>query len=101
MIVNCTPHAIALNDGRVFAPSGDVARVRATFTPFEGDFTSQVFGDVEGLPECNGVDTFVVSALVLAALGGKRGDVVAPATGHPETVRKDGLIVSVPGFVRG
>ena len=25
---------------------------------------------------------------------------VAPATGHPDCIRKDGFIVSVPGFVR-
>lgn len=24
----------------------------------------------------------------------------APATGHPDCIRKDGFIVSVPGFVR-
>ena len=29
-----------------------------------------------------------------------RTDVVAPATGHPDCIRKDGFIVSVPGFVR-
>jgi hypothetical protein len=30
-----------------------------------------------------------------------RDDVVAPATGHPDTMRNDkGHIISVPGFVR-
>ena len=29
-----------------------------------------------------------------------RTGVVAPATGHPDCIRKDGFIVSVPGFVR-
>lgn len=44
---------------------------------------------------------YIVSALVLAAAKEKgRTDVVAPATGHPDCVRKDGFIVSVPGFVR-
>jgi len=42
-----------------------------------------------------------VSALVLsAAKAAGRTDCVAPATGHPACVRKDGFIVSVPGFVR-
>jgi hypothetical protein len=41
-----------------------------------------------------------VSAVVLAAVGQSRPDVVAPATGHPQCVRENGLIQSVPGFVR-
>ena len=41
---------------------------------------------------------YIVSALVLSALAGNREDVVAPATGHPETIRQDGKIVSVPGL---
>lgn len=44
---------------------------------------------------------YIVSALVLAAAKEKgRTDVVAPATGHPDCVRENGFIVSVPGFVR-
>lgn len=30
----------------------------------------------------------------------QREDFVCPATGHPEAVRVNGQIVSVPGFVR-
>ena len=43
----------------------------------------------------------IKNLMVLTAAKEKgRTDVVAPATGHPDCVRKDGFIVSVPGFVR-
>ena len=38
--------------------------------------------------------------MVLSALAGSREDVAAPATGHPDTIRQDGKIISVPGFVK-
>lgn len=96
--VNLTPHAIILNDGTVFQPSGNVARVSATFTDFENGICRQQFGDVTGLPDPQEGTTFIVSALVLAATD--RDDVVAPATGHPQCVRNDkGQIMSVPGFI--
>ena len=98
--VNCTPHAIVLNDGTTFEPSGIVPRVAASFTDFEDGVCRQVFGDVEGLPEPKEGTIFIVSALVLAAVGQSRPDVVAPATGHPQCIRENGLIQSVPGFVR-
>lgn len=38
--------------------------------------------------------------LVLAAAKAQgRTDCIAPATGHPKCIRKDGFIVSVPGFI--
>ena len=96
--VNLTPHAIILNDGTVFQPSGNVARVSATFTDFENGICRQKFGDVTGLPDPQEGTMFIVSALVLAATD--RDDVVAPATGHPQCVRNDkGQIMSVPGFI--
>ena len=62
----------------------------------------QVFGTVIDLPEPVPGTVYVVSAMVLSALAGRRSDVVAPATGHPECVRNDkGHILSVPGVVRG
>lgn len=58
----------------------------------------QEFGDVQGLPDPQDGVKLIVSAMVLAA--SDRADLVAPATGHPETVRNEkGHIVSVPGFV--
>jgi len=98
--VNLTPHAINLNDGRVFPPSGVVARVSSTHTPFdENGVASLTFGEVQGLPEPQDGVLLIVSALVASAA--KRPDVVSPASGHPEVVRNEkGHIVSVPGFVR-
>jgi hypothetical protein len=97
--VNLTPHAITLNNGETFASQG-VARVSATFTSFEDNVCKQTFGDLVGLPEPCENTRYVVSALVLsAAKEAGRTDCVAPATGHPDCVRKDGFIVSVPGFV--
>lgn len=99
--VNCTPHAIVLNDGRVFQPSNTVARVNVEFTEVVDDVCVQDYGKVENLPAPQDGVRYIVSALVLSALGGSRPDVVAPATGHPECVRNDkGHIVSVPCFVR-
>ena len=96
--VNCTPHAIVLNDGRKFAPSGSVARVSAEFLPVDFESCLQVFGEVSGLPEEAMETRIIVSAMVFAA--SSRMDLVAPATGHPDTVRNDkGHIVSVPCFV--
>lgn len=107
--VNLTPHAIVLNDGRMFQPSGVVARVGATFSEFVMDIAHQVFDEIVGIPEDTPQGTmFIVSALVLQAAKeevarGEReriGNLVAPATGHPDCVRNDkGHIVSVPGFV--
>ena len=96
--VNLTPHAIVLNDGRSFAPSGQVARVSVTFGEIKDDLAEQLFGDVENLPAPVEGTRFIVSALVKSATN--RPDVVAPATGHPEVRRSEkGFILSVPCFV--
>jgi hypothetical protein len=34
------------------------------------------------------------------AAAARRSDLVSPATGHPDCVRENGQIKSVPGFVR-
>lgn len=97
--VNCTPHAIMLNDGTTFPPSGNVARVSSSFTDFDADGVCTVqYGDLTGVPEPQDGVLYIVSAMVLAA--SKRTDLVAPATGHPGCVRENGFIKSVPGFVR-
>lgn len=99
--VNFTPHSVVLNDGKSF-PSAGIARVSNSFTDFNTDGVCDVtFGDIVGLPDPQDGVTYIVSAIVLSAakLAG-RTDCVAPATGHPACVRKDGFIVSVPGFVR-
>ena len=97
---NFTHHTISLNDGREFA-SEEVARVAASFSSFdENGICRQEFGEVTGLPQPQEGVVFIVSALVLsAAKAAGRSDVVAPATGHPDCVRENGFIKSVPGFV--
>lgn len=97
---NFTPHTITLNNGTSFQSEG-VARVSNTFSEFdENNICNVSYGDIQGLPEPKDGIYYIVSALVLAAakLQGRK-DCVAPATGHPECIRKDGFIVSVPGFV--
>lgn len=61
-------------------------------------------GELSGLPEQKNDTIYIVSLLVLMAakaLGLDRGDLVAPATNHPDTKRhpKNGFIISVPGFI--
>lgn len=95
--INCTPHTIALNDGRTFEPSGNIARVASTFTDPAEDVCRVVYGKVENVPAPAAGVKYIVSAMVLAA--SDRTDLVAPATGHPQCVRENGFIKSVPCFV--
>lgn len=97
--INCTPHAIRLNDGTIYEPSGTIARVSSSFTNFDEDGVCRVkYGEVTGLPGILSRNYYIVSAMVLAA--SDRDDLVAPATGHPDCIRdKEGHIVSVPGFI--
>ena len=99
--INLTPHTITLNNGASYASQG-VCRVSNSFTSFDDNGVCDVvYGDIVGLPEPSANTLYIVSALVLsAAKAAGRKDCVAPATGHPDCVRKDGFIVSVPGFVR-
>ena len=98
--VNLCPHQIVLNDGRVFPPSGSIARVSSAFSEFDSDgVCSNVFGEITGLPAPQHDTIYIVSMLVAGLV--KRADVVSPATGHPACVRESGQVKSVPGFVRG
>ena len=99
--VNATPHAIALNNGEIFEPSGILPRVSQTISEFdENGIATQSFGEIEGLPAPEAGVVFIVSALVLSACK-DRTDLVAPATNHELTIRNEkGHIISVPGFVR-
>lgn len=98
--INLTPHNIVLNDGTVIEklPDTAVARVSSSFQFIGNGFYKVVYGEVENLPEPQDGVVYIVSAMVLSQVK-ERKDVVAPATGHPDCVRKDGHIVSVPGFV--
>lgn len=97
---NYTPHSVKLNDGREY-PSVGVARVSNTFSAFEKDICSVSYGDIEGLPAPESGTYYIVSAIALSAAKAKgRTDCIAPATGHPECVRSNGFVVSVPGFIK-
>lgn len=98
---NFTPHTITLNSG-VSYPSVGVARVGNTFSAIDNNGICDVyFGDIQGLPAPEKDTFYIVSALVLsAAKAAGRTDCVAPATGHPECIRENGFIKSVPCFVR-
>ena len=104
-VVNLTPHVIRLNDGREFPPSGSVARVSSDYSDISCRHIPGVptmtagFGDVTGLPEPANNVFYIVSGMVMSACP-DRLDIMAPATGHKDAVRKDGQIVSVPGFIR-
>lgn len=77
------------------------ARVENQFSNFCCGISTVFYGEIENLPEPEEGTIYIVSAMVLAAAKEKgRTDVVAPATGHPDSIREDGFIVSVPGFVR-
>jgi len=100
VIINLTPHVIRLNDGTEYPPSGVVARVSAEYKVLttHPNCYGVVYGEVTGLPaHQDGVD-YIVSGMVATACPG-RGCLLVPATGHPETVRKDGQVYSVPGFI--
>ena len=107
MFMNLTPHALNVLDTQgvehVFLQAGNPVRVAATvedLEPVEGFKVSrQVFGRVIDLPEPVEGVTYIVSALVLAALKGSRQDVVAPDTG-PTAIRENGQIKAVRGFVQ-
>lgn len=104
-IINLTPHDIKLNDGTVYPATGKIARVANTFSNFCCGISKVFYGDVENLPEPKRGTMYIVSAMVLSAENAKpksyrRKDLIAPATGHPDCVRENGFIVSVPGFVR-
>ena len=99
--VNLTPHNIILNDGTVIEKNAStpIARVASSHTEFdENGICRVIYGEVENLPAPEEGTIYVVSAMVLSRVPDRK-DVVATATGHPECVRENGRIVSVPGFV--
>ena len=103
--INLTPHDIKLNDGTIYPATGKIARVENTFSNFCCGISKVFYGDIENLPESEDGVYYIVSAMVLAANNSqprhkRRGDLVAPATGHPDCKRENGFIISVPGFIR-
>lgn len=111
-LINLTPHAINIkpsDDADVISfPSSGVARVSVTqksVLPIVVDgvdvpVSKNVYGDVEGLPAPQDGVRYIVSALVLSALGGTRDDVFAPDTGASAIRNGAGQIVAVRGLVQ-
>ena len=95
--VNCTLHFLRLNSGEEFPPSGNIARVTSSYEEISPGIFRVEYGEVQGLPDPKPGTRYIVSAMVAGATD--RGDVVVPATGHPECIRKDGQVYSVPGFI--
>ena len=95
--INCTPHVIRLNSGEEFPPSGNIARVTSSYEEVSPGQFRVKYGEAQGLPDPIPGVMYIVSAMVAGAT--ERGDVIVPATGHPECIRKDGQVYSVPGFI--
>ncbi|NMA31637.1 MAG: hypothetical protein GX941_07545 [Candidatus Methanofastidiosa archaeon] len=108
-VINLTPHAIKLNDGTEFPPSGQILRIPVRYELVaDHDLYPQFniynveYEDIE-LPELNENTMYIVSSMVLEAIKEKVPNYweyfMSPATGHPECIRDEkGQIVSVPGF---
>lgn len=97
--VNCTAHEIRLNDGRVFPPSGIVARVSAKCTGFDSNGIATIKYEEVNLPLAIPNTIYIVSEIVKVAEP-QRDDFVCPAYGCKDAVYVNGQIVSVPGFIR-
>ena len=101
--INLTPHAITIEGIGTIESSG-VARVNVTAFPRISvagvRVMKNVFGNVSGLPAPKLNTVYIVSAMVLNAIGIRAGsDVFAPDTGE-DAVRNDkGHIVAVKGLV--
>ena len=85
MFVNLTPHTINIVTpiGTSFniPPSGEIARVATTYRVVDEINNISIYecfyGDITGLPDCNGQDYFIVSGLVKTAVP-HRTDVFSP-----------------------
>lgn len=97
--VNCTAYEVRLNDGRVFPPSGIIARRTAKCTGFDSDGIATIKHEVVNLPVASQNTIYIVAEIVKTAEP-QRADLVCPAYGHPDAVCVNGQIVSVPGFIR-
>ena len=103
-VINCTPHEINLlaeEANIAYPPSGIVTRVNAksVMMPSVLPMVRTIFGDITGLPEPMDHTYFIVSGMVLSALGGSRPDVIAPDTSLASAVRdSQGRILGVKRF---
>lgn len=107
-IVNLTPYTIVVQIGETkksFPASGTVARVTSEMKEagtIDGiPVKSQIFGEVEGLPEPEEGTVYIVfSELILScAKAAGRADVVTPNTTEGYRNEKNQIVV-VPGFIK-
>ena len=107
-IVNLTPYTIVVKIGETkksFPVSGTVARVTSEMkeagTIAGAPVKSQIFGEVEGLPEPEEGTVYIVfSELILSrAKAAGRMDAVAPNTTEGYQNEKN-KIITVPGFIK-
>lgn len=96
-LVNKTPHAVTfmLPDGETMTipPTPPATRVASTDTVV-GEICGvpvvrTTYGDVVNLPEPEPGVFYIVSGIVLAAVGDSRQDLLAPDTGPASAVRDD------------
>jgi hypothetical protein len=108
-LVNLTPHEIivhASGSTLKLPPSGQVARVAETredlgvitIDGLQVAISRATYGQVEGLPEPAPDTLLIVSGLVLAAVGGKRSDIVAPG---PAIRDAEGKVIGCTGLSAG
>ena len=102
--VNLTPHDINVVGLGTIPASGKVARVTTNIIDVGARggirLRAQVRTGIENLPAPAADTTYVVSGMVLDALGNSRKrDVVAPDTGGDAVRNEKGHIVAVLGFV--
>ncbi|MEM2366593.1 MAG: hypothetical protein QXL06_06705 [Nitrososphaerota archaeon] len=108
-LINLTPHEIVVYsfDSKDIIlripPSGTVARVSVVQQKVGEINGIPIFktnyGKVEGLPDPQPNTVYIVSILVLQALGGKRSDVVTPDTGVNVIRDSQGKIIGTKAFV--
>ena len=109
--INLTPHTVNLFNSQgemvlTLPPSGNVARVVENRRRLESDRFTRIyqgipvdmveFGEVTGLPEPQGEDIFIVSAMVARAAY-LRSDVVSPG---PAVRDEQGNIIGARGLTR-
>ena len=102
-IKNCTPWPVKLTNGPEFEPCGIVPHAVMKYGEWDESMgipvTSLEFGKAVGLPPKQEGVLLIVSSMVAESMP-ERDDLIIPAKAHPSAVKKDGKVVSVPGFVR-
>jgi len=106
-LINLTPHPVTIyHQGKVLTipPSGNTARVscerKEAYTIMGIPVAKNEWGEVLGLPPEEPGTFFIVSMLVMQALGESRPDLLSPDTGKDAVRDEDGRIIAVRRFIR-